>query len=137
MLSFNIPTLTETIALSGVDFVVFPLPLFFRTRVQKIFGSPPRTDGDETSIERTLYLLRLESIFIVEALHEAGNIKYGDDKKGRPAWDDPSAWPIYAATCMDALTMAGITGNHVKAIQNAYGRLEDQSMKGLDDVGNS
>ena len=137
MLSFTLPTLTEDLLLSGTTITVYPLPLFFRARVQRIYISPPH-DGDspDISIERTLYLLRLSSIHAVEALRESGAIQYGDDQQGRPDWGDLIGWTQYAGACMDALTMAGFGGEHITAIRDAYERLESRGMEGLDLVGN-
>ena len=139
MLSLKLPTIQETVTLNGMEVPIYPLPLFFRARVQRIYRQP--ADGDGT-IEDAVYWFRYTAIEIVEYLGLSGEIIYqttagGEVFTGRPAWGELMQWAAYAEACGLAVEQAGITGVHVDEIRTAAGRLDKRQIESLQSVGNS
>lgn len=127
MLSLQIPSLTETVHLSGVEVTVHQLPLFFLEQLPAAYPIP-----EEKGPERTTRLFKSAGIEVVEALQQ------GEALGGRPDWGDGvEAWNAYADKCTAALKQANFTSSHYKVIQKAVKRLEERQMESLESVGNA
>lgn len=130
MLSLTLPTLTEEIILNGVALTVYPLPLYFRQRVRRIYPSSPSDEKDSPA--RTFYLQTLMAVIAVEALRLSGEVD-----RGRPDWGEMQQWQGYALGCVEALDASGFTATHIAAIVTAADALEDRKMEDAELVGNS